>query len=78
MTAGLSADEARAVAWKVNESFLAQQMQNGVAKFEFVGTSVDAIRAGRPSFALMEVQFLEANAAKYGYQQIGNAWVKVK
>ena len=55
-----------------------QQMQSGISKFEFVGTPVEAIKAGRPSFAQMEVKFLEANAGKFGYQRIGDAWIKVK
>ncbi|MEO7640088.1 MAG: hypothetical protein ABIU07_01620, partial [Ramlibacter sp.] len=63
---------------KVNEAFLKQQLQAGVPKLEFVGTTIEAIKAGRPSFALMEVNFLEANAANYGYQKAGNAWIKVR
>jgi len=78
LTAGLTKTEAQAVAWKVNETFLTQQMQKGISSIEFTGITVADIKVGPPSFALMEVQFLEINAAKYGYQKVGNAWVKVK
>ena len=77
MTAGLNALEKEAVAWKVNEYFLAQQMQKGIAKFEFTGLSPDAIKAVRPdSFAAREVLFLEKNGSNYGYVREGSTWVK--
>ena len=77
MTAGLNEAEKGAVAWRVNEYFLTQQMQKGVAKFEFTGLNPDAIKVARPgSFAEKEVLFLEKNASNYGYVREGSAWVK--
>jgi hypothetical protein len=78
MTAGLTQIERDALSWKVNEMFLTQQLQKGVAKLEVTGPSIAEVKMNYPnSYLALEIKFLEANAAKYGYQQVGNSWVKV-
>ena len=79
MTAGLSQVEKEAVAWKVNEAFLKQQLQAGVAKFEFTGEPIANTLANplsSNSFRAYEIRFLMENAPKWGYVRNGNVWIK--
>jgi hypothetical protein len=79
MTAGLSNSEREIVSWQVNESFLKQQMQAGVSKFEFIGEPIVntlANPATSNSFRAYEIRFLTQEAPKWGYKQVGNSWVK--
>lgn len=77
LTKGLSADEQVALAWKVNESFLTQQMQKGASSIVLSGEDAAAVLVARPnSFTASEIRFLDANASKYGYVRKGNEWVR--
>lgn len=80
---GLSGSRAEDLAWDVNEQFLRGQMENHVGRIEYTldrekYSSLEAMmfdRAG--SFSAREVEFLSKNAAAYGYERAGDAWVYV-
>lgn len=77
---GLSEQEAKALGWQVNEQFLRTQLENRVPQIEYIlpegFNSVDDVaRIRRESFSALEINFLEQNAATYGYQRVGNSWV---
>jgi hypothetical protein len=77
---GLSDEQARTVTWQVNEEFLRTQLENGVARIEYLlpdgFDSVEQVAAvQRRSFSALEINFLKENAAAYGYTQRGNSWV---
>lgn len=76
----LSEQQAKALGWQVNEAFLEAQLERGVSRIEYVlpdgFDSVDQVaRIRRESFSAMEINFLNAHAAEYGYVREGNAWV---
>ncbi|WP_156616806.1 hypothetical protein [Mycobacterium sp. 852014-52144_SCH5372336] len=79
---GLSKPEANALGWFVNEQFLQAQMERGVPRIDYVveGTRFssieDVIRTDPNSFSAREIKFLVQNAATYGYERVGNSWVK--
>jgi hypothetical protein len=55
-------------------------MENHVSRIEYVlpdgFDSVDeGARIRRESFSAMEINYLNQNAAKFGYKRVGNAWV---
>lgn len=82
IVSGLSKPEANGLAWQVNEQFLRGQMENGVSRIEYTLppglNSVEEVLALRPdSFSAKEIAFLKSNAEAYGYQQLGNSWVRV-
>lgn len=61
----------------VNMEFMQAQLERGVGSFEIKGQSVaevlrDAPRSGRAA----EINYLQRYAYEYGYQQIGDSWVK--
>lgn len=82
--AGLGKEDAKSLGWQVNEQFLRTQMENGVGRIDYLldhdlydsleDMAVD--RAG--SFSQMEVEFLSKHAPSYGYERVGDSWVKVK
>ncbi|MCE1244338.1 hemagglutinin repeat-containing protein [Oryzomicrobium sp.] len=77
MTVGLTQQESQALAWKVNEAFLKQQLQSGVRSIEFVGATPEAVILTRPdSFSAREVLFLTENAGKFGYVRTASGWIK--
>ncbi|WP_193044323.1 WXG100 family type VII secretion target [Mycolicibacterium baixiangningiae] len=79
----LSNQEADALGWQVNEQFLKAQMEIGVARFDYVvqGTRFssveDVVRTDPNSFSAREIKYLMQNAPAYGYERIGNSWVRV-
>ncbi|KUI15375.1 hypothetical protein AU191_06545 [Mycolicibacterium acapulense] len=79
---GLSKPEANALGWIVNEQFLQTQMERGVPRIDYIVegtrfTSIeDVIRTDPNSFSAREIKFLVQNAATYGYERVGNSWVK--
>jgi hypothetical protein len=83
MTYGLSESDRTALTWPVNEQFLRNQMENHVGRIAYIldGDKYSSLedmafeRAG--SFSAMEVDFLSKNAAAYGYERVGDAWVYV-
>jgi uncharacterized protein YukE len=80
LTYGLDETQEQAVVWPVNEQFLRTQMENRVPRIEYVlpdgYNSVEEVaRLRRESYSAFEINFLNQNAAKYGYQRVGNEWV---
>ena len=74
-------------AWETNVAFLRQQMAAGIPKLEFTGINVAKEReafavaqavnpAAKASSRVKEIMFLTEEAPKYGYKQVGDAWVK--
>ena len=80
---GLSKPEASDLGWQVNEQFLRTQMENGVGRSDYVldpsrFSSVEEVLAlDADSFSAREIEFLMRNAEAYGYQQVGDSWVRV-
>ena len=66
------------LAWAVNEQFLRNQLEAGVSRIEFVGETIAEIESAWGTFRWRELQFLKKHASQYGYELIGNAWVKVR
>ncbi|OBG46548.1 hypothetical protein A5672_07985 [Mycobacterium alsense] len=82
ITNGLSRTQARDLTWHVNEQFLRGQMETGVPRFEYRlpqgFSSVEEVLAlDADSFSAKEIAFLKSNAEAYGYQQVGNTWVRI-
>lgn len=81
LTSGLGTTQADNLAWQVNEQFLLTQMESGVSRIEYVLSdecpSLESVLVKFPdSFSAREIEFLVENAPEYGYQRVGNAWVK--
>lgn len=82
MGVGLSKPDANAVGWLVNEQFLQTQMERGIPRIDYIveGTRFssveDVVRTEPNSFSAMEIRYLMQNAASYGYERVGNSWVK--
>jgi RHS repeat-associated protein len=65
------------LAWAVNKQFLMNQLEAGVSRIDFVGESVDWVKKNAiGSFRWREIDFLENNAARYGYELVNNSWIK--
>jgi uncharacterized protein YukE len=82
ITHGLSKSGAVDLAWQVNEQFLRGQMETGVSRIEYNlpqgFSSVEEVLVLRPdSFSAKEIGFLKSNAEAYGYQQVGDSWIRV-
>ncbi|TDZ43953.1 WXG100 family type VII secretion target [Mycobacteroides franklinii] len=79
---GLSRSDADALGWQVNEQFLKTQMENGIPRIDYVteGTKfsgiADVLRMDPNSFSAKEIKYLIENAPTYGYQRIGDSWVR--
>ncbi len=66
------------LAWAANEQFLRLQLESGVKRIDFVGESIDdVLTKAIGSFRWKEVNWLLDNAGRYGYELVGNSWVKV-
>lgn len=77
---GLEATQSKALGWQVNEQFLRTQMENHVPRIEYVlpdgFDSVDQVaRVRRETFSALEINYLNDNAALFGYERVGNSWV---
>jgi hypothetical protein len=82
ITEGLSDSQSQGLVWQVNEQFLRSQMERGVPRIDYellgkFGSVEDVLDVDPNSFSAMEIAFLKSNADAYGYQQIGNSWVRV-
>ena len=59
-------------------------MENGVGRIDYVVdhnkfTSIeDVVRLDPNSFSAKEIRYLSQNAAAYGYERVGDSWVRVK
>lgn len=79
---GLSREDVGALGWQVNERFLRTQMEQGVSRIDYIldpeFSSVEEVLAlDADSFSAREIAFLKSNAEAYGYQQVGDSWVRV-
>jgi hypothetical protein len=80
LTSGLTESQRMGLGWQANEQFLREQMENHVSRIEYVlpdgFASVDEVaRIRRETFSALEINFLDQNAAAFGYTRVGNAWV---
>jgi uncharacterized protein YukE len=81
---GLSAPQANDLSWLVNEQFLRTQMENHVGRIDYIldhdeySSLEDMAEDRATSFSAMEINFLNENAAAYGYERVGDSWVYVK
>ncbi|WP_255485959.1 endonuclease [Mycobacteroides sp. LB1] len=79
---GLSRTDADALGWQVNEQFLKTQMQNGIPRIDYVvegskfSSIQDVLRTDPNSFSAKEIKYLMQNAPAYGYERIGDSWVR--
>jgi hypothetical protein len=81
LTGGLEKPAEQQLVWPVNEQFLRTQMENHVGRIEYIldrdkYSSLEDMTFERSgSYSAMEVEFLDENAAEYGYERVGDAWV---
>ncbi len=71
----------RELAWAVNEQFLRNQLEAGVNRIELVGETISEVLSSptrSQSFTAREIRFLMREAANYGYELVGNSWIKVR
>ncbi|WP_096867433.1 hypothetical protein [Mycolicibacter icosiumassiliensis] len=71
---------AKYLAWQPNAAFLRQQMEKRVPRFEYRLTdgfsSVDELaRVRRETFSAFEINYMDQNAAAFGYERVGNYWI---
>jgi hypothetical protein len=67
--------------WLVNEQFLQSQLEAGVKRIDFMGDDIFDVLAKydgvpNPPYRVKEIDWLLANAKKYGYVRLDNSWVK--
>ena len=67
--------------WRINEAFMRRQLEAGVERIEFVGEDIFSVINSsddriRNSYRAREIRWLLGNADDYGYELIGNVWVK--
>lgn len=83
ITNGLLKPEANDLTWQVNENFLRGQMENGVPRIDYIldhneySSLEDMAEDRATSFSAMEINFLNQNAAAYGYERVGDSWIYV-
>ena len=65
------------LAWLANERFLIEQLEAGVPRIDFVGESIEEARRAFRTTRWREIRFLDEQATAYGYELIGNSWIKV-
>lgn len=80
LTNGLTESQGQNLVWQTNEAFLRQQMENQVPRIEYIlpdgFSNVDEVaRVRRESFSALEINYLNQNAAAFGYERVGNAWI---
>jgi hypothetical protein len=65
------------LAWETNERFLRNQLEEGLPRIDLVGESIEHIERHAVGTARWkEIQFLKETAQEYGYELVGNSWVK--
>ncbi|MEO6811537.1 MAG: endonuclease, partial [Isosphaeraceae bacterium] len=80
LTNGLSDSQTQNLPWRANEAFLRQQMENRVSRIEYIlpegFDSIDQVaRVRRETFSALEINYLNQNAATFGYKRVGNTWI---
>ncbi|BBZ18613.1 hypothetical protein [Mycolicibacterium gadium] len=84
MEQGLDSQQAAGLTWRLNESFLATQMEDGLARIDCVvdfkrfSSLEDVLRLDSDSFSAKEIRYLFENAGAHGYERVGNSWVRIK
>jgi len=69
------------MAWTVNEQFLSNQLKAGVSRIDLVGETISEVLTSSSrsrSFTAKELRFLMEEAANYGYELVGNSWIKAR
>jgi len=65
--------------WLVNEAFLRRQLEAGVKRVDFASGNVwDTLLdpSLMTSYRVKELQWMLDNASKYGYELVGNSWIR--
>lgn len=65
--------------WAVNQEFMQAQLESGVPRFDLAGESVSEVLSNplrATSGTADEVRFLQRYGYEYGYQQVGDSWIK--
>jgi len=65
--------------WLVNEAFLRRQLEAGVKRVDFASGNVwDTLLdpSLMTSYRVKELQWMLDNANKYGYELVGNSWIR--
>lgn len=81
---GLEKPVANDLGWEVNEKYLRTQMERGVGRLDYVlndsgFSSIEQVVRDDPnSFSAREIKFLTENAKAYGYERIGNSWIRMR
>ena len=65
------------LAWQANEQFLRSQLAAGVPRIEFVGDVRRTLEEAGRTFRAREISFLMDHADEYGYELVGNVWIKL-
>lgn len=80
LTDGLANSQQLGVVWPVNESFILEQMESQVSRFDYALPSgfanVDDIVRRRPyTYSAHEINYLDQNGPAFGYERVGNSWI---
>jgi hypothetical protein len=66
------------LAWAANREFLRTQLTSG-RTIQYVGDVADALRTSPlDSMRRREIEFLLDHASEFGYELVGNNWIKVR
>jgi hypothetical protein len=83
MTQGLTPSQRMDLGWQANEQFLRGQMEDHVGRIDYIldhneySSLEDMAEDRATSFSAMEINYLNENAAAYGYERVGDSWVYV-
>lgn len=62
--------------WATNEQFLRNQLEAGVKRIDFAGDVEQTLRTARGTSRWLEIDFLKKHASEYGYELVGNSWLR--
>jgi uncharacterized protein YukE len=66
------------LAWLTNERFLKDQLERGINRIDIFGETIEHIeRHAIGTTRWKEINFLKKHAAEYGYELVGNSWIKL-
>lgn len=80
LTDGLTASQELGVVWPVNESYIRQQMENQISRFDYIlppgfANVDDIVRLLPESYSAFEINYLDRNAPAFEYKRVGNSWI---
>ncbi len=80
LTDGLGKSQELGVVWPVNESYIRQQLENQVSRFDYIlppgFISVDElVRLLPESYSAFEINYLDRNGPAFGYERFGSSWI---